>query len=71
MRHALNNGDEVSASSHRTDCDMVRLALSYFGASFKIGQHHAQLIEYFLDRAANPTVEKLQAHYPDHPRPGV
>ncbi|OWZ59311.1 hypothetical protein C356_01070 [Cryptococcus neoformans c45] len=71
MRHALNNGDEVSASSHHTDCDMVRLALSYFGASFKIGQHHAQLIEYFLDRAANPTFEKLLAHYPDHPRPGV
>lgn len=71
LRHALNNGDEASASSHRTDCDVVRLALSYFGTRFKIGQHHAQLIEYFLDRASNPTFEKLQAHYPDHPRPGA
>jgi hypothetical protein len=28
-------------------------------------------VEYFLDRASNPTYEKLQAHYPEHPRPGA
>ncbi|ODN84683.1 hypothetical protein L202_00579 [Cryptococcus amylolentus CBS 6039] len=71
MRHAMNNNDAVSAESHKMDCEMVRLALAHFGTRFKIGQHHAQLIEYFLDRACNPTFEKLSAHYPDHPRPGA
>lgn len=47
------------------------MALAQFGTRFKIGFHHAQLIEYFLDRATNPTFEKLSAHYPDHPRPGA
>lgn len=47
------------------------MALAQFGTRFKIGFHHAQLIEYFLDRATNPTFEKLAAHYPDHPRPGA
>ena len=48
-----------------------RMALAQFGTRFKIGFHHAQLIEYFLDRATNPTFEKLAAHYPEHPRPGA
>ena len=50
---------------------MGRMALAQFGTRFKIGFHHAQLIEYFLDRACNPTIEKLAAHYPEHPRPGA
>jgi hypothetical protein len=49
----------------------LRMALAQFGTRFKIGYHHAQLIEYFLDRATNPTFEKLAAHYPEHPRPGA
>jgi len=48
-----------------------RMALAQFGTRFKIGFHHAQLIEYFFDRASNPTMEKLAAHYPEHPRPGA
>ena len=48
-----------------------RMALAQFGTRFKIGFHHAQLIEYFFDRASNPTIEKLSAHYPEHPRPGA
>lgn len=48
-----------------------RMALAQFGTRFKIGYHHAQLIEYFLDRSSNPTFEKLAAHYPEHPRPGA
>ncbi|WVW83215.1 hypothetical protein I302_105233 [Kwoniella bestiolae CBS 10118] len=71
LRHALNVGDMAAAQSHRTDCEMIRMALSQFGLKFKIGHHHSQLIEYFLDRATNPTYEKLQAHYPDHPRSGA
>ncbi|WVQ70202.1 uncharacterized protein L199_008427 [Kwoniella botswanensis] len=71
LRHALNIGDMAAAQSHRTDCEMIRMALSQFGLKFKIGHHHSQLIEYFLDRATNPTFEKLQAHYPDHPRSGA
>ncbi|WVQ71532.1 hypothetical protein IAR50_001071 [Cryptococcus sp. DSM 104548] len=71
MRHALNKKDGTTAEAHRMDCEVVRLALAHFGTRFKIGQHHAQLIEYFMDRACNPTFEKLQAHYPDHPRPGA
>ncbi|WWC85393.1 uncharacterized protein L201_000256 [Kwoniella dendrophila CBS 6074] len=71
LRHALNIGDMAAAQSHRTDCEMIRMALSQFGLKFKIGHHHSQLIEYFLDRATNPTYEKLQAHYPDHPRSGA
>ncbi|WWC61219.1 uncharacterized protein I303_103799 [Kwoniella dejecticola CBS 10117] len=71
LRHALNVGDMAAAQSHRTDCEMIRMALSQFGLKFKIGHHHSQLIEYFLDRATNPTFEKLQAHYPDHPRSGA
>jgi hypothetical protein len=47
------------------------MALAQFGTRFKIGFHHAQLIEYFLDRATNPTFEKLASHYPEHPRPGA
>lgn len=47
------------------------MALAQFGTRFKIGFHHAQLIEYFFDRASNPTIEKLAAHYPEHPRPGA
>ena len=47
------------------------MALAQFGTRFKIGFHHAQLIEYFFDRASNPTFEKLAAHYPEHPRPGA
>jgi hypothetical protein len=47
------------------------MALAQFGTRFKIGYHHAQLIEYFLDRASNPSFEKLAAHYPEHPRPGA
>lgn len=47
------------------------MALGQFGLRFKIGHHHAQLIEYFLDRAANPTLEKMEAHYPVHPRSGA
>lgn len=47
------------------------MALAQFGTRFKIGYHHAQLIEYFLDRATNPTFEKLAQHYPEHPRPGA
>lgn len=47
------------------------MALAQFGTRFKIGFHHAQLIEYFLDRATNPSLEKLAAHYPEHPRPGA
>ncbi|WWC69552.1 uncharacterized protein I206_103494 [Kwoniella pini CBS 10737] len=71
LRHALNIGDMAAAQSHRADCEMIRMALSQFGLKFKIGHHHSQLIEYFLDRATNPTFEKLQAHYPDHPRSGA
>ena len=47
------------------------MALVQFGLRFRIGHHHAQLVEYFLDRSTNPTIEALQAHYPDHPRPGA
>ena len=47
------------------------MALAQFGTRFKIGYHHAQLIEYFLDRSTNPSLEKLAAHYPEHPRPGA
>lgn len=47
------------------------MALAQFGTRFKIGYHHAQLIEYFLDRSTNPSFEKLAAHYPEHPRPGA
>ena len=47
------------------------MALAQFGTRFKIGYHHAQLIEYFLDRSTNPSYEKLVAHYPEHPRPGA
>ncbi|WRT67022.1 uncharacterized protein IL334_003988 [Kwoniella shivajii] len=71
LRQALNVGDMLAAQTHRTDCEMIRMALSQFGVRFKIGHHHSQLIEYFLDRATNPTYEKIQAHYPDHPRPGA
>ncbi|WWD15819.1 hypothetical protein CI109_100243 [Kwoniella shandongensis] len=71
LRQALNVGDHASAQAHKMDCEMVRMALSQFGMRFKIGHHHAQLIEYFLDRALNPSFEKLRAHYPDHPRLGA
>ncbi|ORY32255.1 hypothetical protein BCR39DRAFT_523592 [Naematelia encephala] len=70
-RFALNVSDFATAESHRMDIDLVRMALGQFGARFKIGHHHAQLIEYFMDRTANPTMEKLQAHYPEHPRGGA
>lgn len=50
---------------------MIRMALEQFGLRFKIGHHHAQLVAYFLDRATNPTFDKLAAHYPDHPRAGA
>lgn len=48
-----------------------RMALNQYGQKFKIGHHHAQLVEYFIDRASNPTYEQLQSHYPDHPRTGA
>ncbi|RXK38329.1 hypothetical protein M231_04371 [Tremella mesenterica] len=70
-RYALNIGDAQTADSHRMDIEMVRMALQQFGLKFKIGHHHSQLIEYFLDRATHPTLEKLSAHYPEHPRPGA
>jgi hypothetical protein len=84
-RQALNIGDLAGAETHRMDIEVVRyvftiscpnqltsrMALAQFGTRFKIGFHHAQLIEYFLDRATNPTYEKLVAHYPEHPRPGA
>lgn len=69
-RHALNIGDLPTAEAYRTDVDTARLALAQYGRKFKIGYHHAQLIDYFLDRATNPTFEKLAAHYPEHPRVG-
>ncbi|WVO12766.1 hypothetical protein L204_100374 [Cryptococcus depauperatus] len=69
LRHALNAGNAASAETYRMDCEMIRLTLSHYGMKSKIGQHHAQLLEYFLDRIINPTFEKLKAHYPDHPRP--
>lgn len=53
------------------DIETARMCLAQYGTKFKIGYHHAQLIEYFLDRATNPTYEKLAAHYPEHPRPGA
>jgi hypothetical protein len=86
-RHALNENDALTADAHRTDVEMIRyvlesdevvmlmrhyrLALAQSDKRFKIGHHHAQLIEYFLDRAGNPTFEKLSAHYPEHPRHGA
>lgn len=70
-RHALNIGDQASADAHRADIETARMALAQYGAKFKIGYHHAQLIEYFLDRATRPTFEKLAAHYPEHPRSGA
>ncbi|EKD04083.1 hypothetical protein A1Q2_01558 [Trichosporon asahii var. asahii CBS 8904] len=70
-RHALNVGDQAQADSCRHDIETARLALAQYGQRFKIGYHHAQLIEYFLDRATNPTYDKLAAHYPDHPRQGA
>ncbi|WVQ98640.1 hypothetical protein IAU59_005770 [Kwoniella sp. CBS 9459] len=71
LRHALNTGDLATAQSHRTDCEMIRMALAQFGLRSKIGNHHAQLIEYFMDRVSNPSYEKLMVHYPEHPRPGA
>ncbi|WVF72289.1 hypothetical protein IAT40_007102 [Kwoniella sp. CBS 6097] len=71
LRHALNIGDLAAAQTHRTDCEMIRMALAQFGLRFKIGHHHAQLIEYFMDRVSNPSYEKLMVHYPEHPRPGA
>ena len=87
FRQALNVGDLAGAETHRMDIEVVRyvptltraaqrwltsrMALAQFGTRFKIGFHHAQLIEYFFDRASNPTLEKLAAHYPEHPRPGA
>ncbi|OCF39471.1 hypothetical protein I317_06745 [Kwoniella heveanensis CBS 569] len=71
LRHALNTGDLAAAQTHRTDCEMIRMALAQFGLRFKIGHHHAQLIEYFMDRVSNPSYEKLMVHYPEHPRPGA
>lgn len=47
------------------------MALAQLGLKFKIGHHHAQLVEYFMDRATNPTYEKMAAHYPEHPRAGA
>jgi len=47
------------------------MALEQFGPRCKIGDHHAQVVDYFLDRATYPTYEKLAAHYPDHPRAGA
>ncbi|WVR05102.1 hypothetical protein IAU60_002114 [Kwoniella sp. DSM 27419] len=70
LRQALNDGDMAAAQTHRTDCEIIRMALSQFGVRFKIGHHHAQLIEYFMDRTTNPTYEKMCTHYPEHPRPG-
>lgn len=70
-RHALNVGDTAAADAHRVYIENARSALAQYGLKFKIGYHHAQLIEYFLDRASNPTYEKLVAHYPEHPRPGA
>lgn len=70
-RHALNIGDNAAAEAHRVNIENARAALASYGLKFKIGYHHAQLIEYFLDRASNPTYEKLVAHYPEHPRPGA
>lgn len=70
-RHALNIGDTTAADAHRVNIENARAALAGYGLKFKIGYHHAQLIEYFLDRASNPTYEKLVAHYPEHPRPGA
>jgi hypothetical protein len=70
-RHALNLGDTPLADSYRSDIETARIALAQYGTRFKIGYHHAQLIEYFLDRATNPTFDKLAAHYPEHPRPGA
>lgn len=70
-RHALNVGDAAQADSCRHDIETARLALAQYGQRFKIGYHHAQLIEYFLDRATNPTYDKLAAHYPEHPRSGA
>lgn len=70
-RHALNIGDTMGAEGYRADIETARMALAQYGRKFKIGFHHAQLIEYFLDRATNPSWEKLVAHYPDHPRPGA
>lgn len=70
-RQALNIGDQAAADAHRVDIESARAALAQYGLKFKIGYHHAQLIEYFLDRASNPTYEKLVAHYPEHPRPGA
>ncbi|GMK55398.1 hypothetical protein CspeluHIS016_0204540 [Cutaneotrichosporon spelunceum] len=70
-RHALNIGDTAAADAYRVNIEHARAALASYGLKFKIGYHHAQLIEYFLDRASNPTYEKLVAHYPEHPRPGA
>lgn len=70
-RHALNVGDTAQADMCRQDIETARLALAQYGQRFKIGYHHAQLIEYFLDRATNPTYDKLAAHYPEHPRQGA
>lgn len=70
-RLALNQHDQATAESHRMDIEMIRTSLQAFGQRFKIGHHHSQLIEYFLDRAARPDFNKLQAHYPTHPRSGA
>ncbi|BEI93175.1 uncharacterized protein CcaverHIS019_0508030 [Cutaneotrichosporon cavernicola] len=70
-RHALNIGDTAAAEGYKVNIEHARAALASYGLKFKIGYHHAQLIEYFLDRASNPTYEKLVAHYPEHPRPGA
>jgi hypothetical protein len=59
------------AESLRMDVEMIRIALAQLGLKFKIGHHHAQLVEYFMDRATNPTYDKMSAHYPEHPRPGA
>ena len=70
-RIALNQHDKTTGDLHRMDIEMIRIALVQFGDKFKIGQHHSQLIEYFLDRCATPTLEKVMAHYPEHPRIGA
>lgn len=59
------------AESLRCDVEMIRMALAQLGLRFKIGHHHSQLVEYFMDRASNPTYDKMSAHYPEHPRAGA
>ncbi|KAK4684511.1 hypothetical protein P7C73_g5665, partial [Tremellales sp. Uapishka_1] len=70
-RHALNINDQPAIQSYRTDVDMIRMAMAQFGMKFRIGAHHSQVLEYFLDRATFPTYEKMAPHYPDHPRTGA